>query len=114
MYRFVDKFLPAAICERKVYPVLCGWYRGRPGDGRVKLHLPDGHADFIFSVAAEEYGLLACLFLIGLFGFVVIRGYAQSLIARDMFSMLAVSGRTQFGVQAAIQASSLSLIPPKA
>ena len=67
-----------------------GWYGVGPGDGQVKLHLPDGHADFIFSVAAEEYGLLACLFLIGLFGFVVIRGYAQSLIARDMFSMLAV------------------------
>ena len=85
------------------------------GDGQVKLHLPDAHADFIFSVAAEEYGLLACLFLIGLFGFVVIRGYAQSLIARDMFSMLAVSGlATQFGVQAAIHmASSLNLIPTK-
>ncbi len=92
-----------------------GWYGVGPGDGRVKLHLPDAHADFIFSVAAEEYGLIACLFLIGLFGFVVIRGYAQSLIAKDMFSMLAVSGlATQFGVQAAIHmASSLNLIPTK-
>ena len=92
-----------------------GWYGVGPGDGRVKLHLPDAHADFIFSVAAEEYGLIACLFLIGLFGFIVIRGYAQSLIAKDMFSMLAVSGlATQFGVQAAIHmASSLNLIPTK-
>ncbi len=92
-----------------------GWYGVGPGDGQVKLHLPDAHADFIFSVAAEEYGLLACLFLIGLYGFVVIRGYAQSLFSEDMFSMLAVSGLvTQFGIQAAIHmASSLALIPTK-
>ena len=114
----VDKFFAGGNLqtERSIQSfVEGGWYGVGPGDGQVKLHLPDGHADFIFSVAAEEYGLLACLFLIGLFGFVVIRGYAQSLIARDMFSMLAVSGlATQFGVQAAIHmASSLNLIPTK-
>ena len=114
----VDKFFAGGNLqtERSIQSfVEGGWYGVGPGDGQVKLHLPDAHADFIFSVAAEEYGLLACLFLIGLFGFVVIRGYAQSLIARDMFSMLAVSGlATQFGVQAAIHmASSLNLIPTK-
>ena len=114
----VDKFFTGGNLqtERSIQSfVEGGWYGVGPGDGRVKLHLPDAHADFIFSVAAEEYGLIACLFLIGLFGFIVIRGYAQSLIAKDMFSMLAVSGlATQFGVQAAIHmASSLNLIPTK-
>ena len=35
------------------------------GDGIVKLHLPDAHSDFIFAVAAEEYGAIACLALLG-------------------------------------------------
>jgi cell division protein FtsW len=81
----------------------------------VKLHLPDAHADFIFSVAAEEYGLLACLFLISVYGFFVLRGFSRSVSGEGMFTLLAVSGLTmQFGVQAAIHmASSVDLIPTK-
>ena len=114
----VNKFLDGGSLqtERSIQSfVEGGWVGVGPGDGKVKLHLPDAHADFIFSVAAEEYGLMACLFLIGLYGFIVIRGYAQSLFSQDMFAMLAVSGlSTQFGLQAAIHmASSLDLIPTK-
>ena len=92
-----------------------GWFGVGPGDGTVKQYLPDAHADFIFSVAAEEYGLMACLLLIGAYIFVVIRGYAQSLNRPDMFTILAVSGlTTQFGLQAAIHmASSVDMIPTK-
>lgn len=92
-----------------------GWFGVGPGDGTVKQYLPDAHADFIFSVAAEEYGLMACLLLIGAYSFVVLRGYAQSLNRPDMFTILAVSGlTTQFGVQAAIHmASSVDIIPTK-
>lgn len=92
-----------------------GWYGVGPGDGLIKRHLPDAHADFIFSVAAEEYGVLACLLLIGIYGFIVIRSYAQSISAENMFAVLAVSGlATQLGIQAAIHmASTLDLIPTK-
>lgn len=92
-----------------------GWFGVGPGDGKIKHYLPDAHADFIFSVAAEEYGLLACLFLIGVYSFIVLRGYTQSLARPDMFAILAVSGlTTQFGVQAAIHmASSVDMIPTK-
>ena len=86
-----------------------------PGDGKVKHHLPDAHADFIFSVAAEEYGLFACLLLITLYAFFVLRGFSQSASGESLFSLIAGAGLSmQFGVQAAIHmASSVNLIPTK-
>jgi cell division protein FtsW len=45
-----------------------------PGEGRVKDVLPDAHADTVFAVAGEEFGLLLCLVIVGLFGFIVLRG----------------------------------------
>ena len=114
----IDKFLDGGgvQTERSIQSFAeGGWFGVGPGDGTVKQYLPDAHADFIFSVAAEEYGLMACLLLIGAYSFVVIRGYAQSLNRPDMFTILAVSGlTTQFGVQAAIHmASSVDIIPTK-
>ena len=50
-----------------------------PGDGTVKLHLPDAHSDFIFAVAGEEFGALACLTLLALYAFVVLRGFSRAL-----------------------------------
>ena len=41
-----------------------GWFGRGPGEGTVKDVLPDSHTDFIFAVAAEEYGLIACLILL--------------------------------------------------
>ncbi len=86
-----------------------------PGEGRVKEVLPDAHADFIFAVTGEEFGLLACLIIVGLFAFVVLRGFARVMKRDDLFVLLAVAGLlSQFAVQALINmASSVSLIPPK-
>ena len=86
-----------------------------PGDGTVKLHLPDAHSDFIFAVAAEEYGALACLSLIGLYGFIVLRGFARTMSDEGLFALIAGSSLlAQFGVQAAIHmASSADFIPTK-
>lgn len=86
-----------------------------PGEGRVKEVLPDAHADFIFAVTGEEFGLIACLFLVALFAFVVLRGFGRVMKRDDLFVLLAVTGLlAQFAVQALINmASSVSLIPPK-
>lgn len=86
-----------------------------PGDGKVKQYLPDAHADFIFSVAAEEYGLLVCLLIVCLYGFVVLRGFERSAARDNLFCLIAGAGLAmQFGVQAAIHmASSVDLIPTK-
>ena len=86
-----------------------------PGDGKVKHYLPDAHADFIFSVTAEEYGLLICLFIIGLYSFMVLRGFERAAARDNLFCLIAGAGLAlQFGVQAAIHmASSVDLIPTK-
>ncbi len=86
-----------------------------PGEGSVKFVLPDAHADFIFAVAGEEFGLLACTVLMALFGVVVWRALKVALDERDHFIQLAASGlAVMFGLQAVINmAVNLSLIPSK-
>ena len=86
-----------------------------PGEGTVKNFLPDAHADFVFAVAGEELGLIACLFIVGLFGFIVLRGFSRLLQESNLFVLLAATGLlTQFGLQAVINmATTLRLIPTK-
>src|ERR1044072_2166218 len=50
-----------------------GWFGLGPGEGIAKRSLPDSHTDFVFAVAAEEFGIILCLALGSLFAFVVIR-----------------------------------------
>ncbi len=92
-----------------------GLFGRGPGEGHVKEVLPDAHADFIFAVAGEEFGLVLCLVLVGLFAFVVLRGFARVIKDKDLFVLLAVSGLlVQFGLQAIINmASATNLMPPK-
>lgn len=86
-----------------------------PGEGSVKSVLPDAHTDFVFAVAGEEFGLFACLILVGLFAFVVLRGFARVIKETNLFVLLASSGLlVQFGLQALINiGSTLRLIPTK-
>jgi cell division protein FtsW len=69
----------------------------------------------VFAVAGEELGLVSCLIIIALFGFVVLRGLSRLLQEGDLYVVLAASGLLiQFGLQAAINmASALQLIPAK-
>ncbi|MEB3702901.1 Lipid II flippase FtsW [Candidatus Bealeia paramacronuclearis] len=86
-----------------------------PGEGIVKRHLPDAHADFIFAVAAEEFGMILCLILVVIFGLIVIRSFSRIFTEHNLFVVLAVTGLiVQFGLQAIINmASTLSLMPTK-
>jgi cell division protein FtsW len=86
-----------------------------PGEGRVKNVLPDAHADFVFAVAGEEFGLILCMVILALFAFIVVRGLLRLLAETDLFVVLASAGLlTQFGLQAFVNmASSLHLIPTK-
>ncbi|MCI5060159.1 MAG: putative lipid II flippase FtsW [Alphaproteobacteria bacterium] len=86
-----------------------------PGQGTVKLGLPDVHADFIFSTLAEEFGLIFVLLLIGLYGYIILRGMNRVMDSGNLFVMLSVGGLLgMFGVQALIHmGSALSLLPAK-
>lgn len=92
-----------------------GWFGLGPGEGIAKRSLPDSHTDFVFAVAAEEFGIILCLAMLALFAFVVIRTLSRAYTNEDMFSRFAASGLAiLFGVQAAINMSvNLQLIPAK-
>ena len=86
-----------------------------PGEGTVKETLPDAHADFIFAVLGEEFGLLVCISVVALYGLIVCRGAFRLMAEENLFAFLAVSGLlASFGLQAFINmASALEVIPTK-
>ena len=86
-----------------------------PGEGTVKAQLPDAHTDFVMAVAGEEFGLVVCLMILGLFAFVTLRSLSRASKETSLFITLAATGlAVQFGLQAAINmASTIQLIPAK-
>jgi cell division protein FtsW len=92
-----------------------GLFGKGPGEGVVKRNVPDAHADFVFAVAGEEFGLILCLVLVGLFAFVVIRSLLRVMNDSSLFVIMGTAGiALQFALQAFINmASALHLIPTK-
>src|SRR5262249_56157857 len=77
--------------------------------------LADAYGDFVYAVAAEEFGLLASLGLIAAFFWLAFRGLSRASRLNEPFEQLAAAGLvTLVVVQAAIHiAVNLSLIPAK-
>lgn len=50
-----------------------GFFGTGPGGGTAKTILPDAHTDFIAAVIVEEFGLMACLVLLLVLGFIILR-----------------------------------------
>jgi cell division protein FtsW len=93
-----------------------GGFLGRgPGEGTIKTALPDAHTDFIFAVVAEEYGVIACLVLLGLFAFVVMRALVRAAQESDAATRLSIQGLALlFGLQALINMGvNVGLLPAK-
>jgi cell division protein FtsW len=117
----VDTFLnpegdAAYQVNRALDAIAAGGVFGRgPGEGVIKRALPDAHADFVFAVAAEEFGLIASIGLIVLFGALAFRGLSRASRLNEPFEQLAASGLiTLLVAQAAIHiAVNLSLLPAK-
>ncbi len=117
----IDSFLdPSSHENYQVSKSLSAFHSGGlfgkgPGEGVVKGHIPDSHADFIFAVAGEEYGIVICIFISLVFAFIVIRSLLSLLNKQDEFSVLASSGIiAQLAIQSVINISvSLNLLPTK-
>jgi cell division protein FtsW len=92
-----------------------GWFGKGPGEGTVKRILPDAHTDFIFAVTGEEFGVLACLLIVAIFAFVVMRGLFLAARSEDPFCRLAAAGLVLlFGTQSVINmAVNVHLMPAK-
>jgi cell division protein FtsW len=92
-----------------------GLFGKGPGEGIVKKYVPDAHADFVFAVAGEEFGLIVCLLIVGLFSFIVLRSLSRAMEDSSIFIVMATAGISiQFGLQAFVNmASTLHLIPTK-
>ncbi len=92
-----------------------GWFGVGPGEGTFKRVIPDSHADFVFSVAGEEFGIVLCFLIMGIFAFIVLRGLSTALKEHDDFTRYAVGGLvTVFGLQSAINMCvNLQLMPAK-
>ena len=117
----IDRFLDPTTgdnfqVEKSIEAFQNGGLLGRgPGEGEVKIHLPDSHTDFIFAVAAEEFGVIFCLIIVGLFLFVVIKSVMRLWHERDSFIIIATAGLlTQFAMQALINMGvSVQMFPAK-
>jgi cell division protein FtsW len=92
-----------------------GWLGKGPGEGTVKRILPESHTDFIFAVGAEEFGIVLCLAILGLFAFIVIRTLRRAMRSDEPFLRFAAAGLSiLFGLQSAINmAVNLHLMPAK-
>lgn len=86
-----------------------------PGEGIVRSTIPDAHTDFIYAVAAEEYGVFLCLIIVFLYAFILIRSMMISCKDNNMFIVLSASGlAVSFGLQSMVNmGSTLHLIPTK-
>ena len=92
-----------------------GWFGVGPGEGYYKKLIPDSHADFVFAVAGEEYGIIMCFLIMMLFAFVVLRGLNTALKEQDEFTRYAVAGLVcVFGFQSIINMGvNLQMMPAK-
>jgi cell division protein FtsW len=91
------------------------WFGQGPGEGIVKRIIPDAHTDFIFSVAAEEFGIVFCIALVAIFTVLVLRGLSHAYRERNDFNRFAVAGLVlQMGIQSIINIGvNLELLPAK-
>lgn len=124
----IDKFLNAGVDGPATNPgnsfqsdvavdsfVQGGWFGKGPGEGTLKRILPDSHTDFIFAVTGEEFGVIAALVVMGIFAFIVLRGFTLAMRNEDPFCRFASAGLIMlFGLQSAINMGvNLHLLPAK-
>lgn len=114
--RFLDSGEKNYQVERSLDAFVNGSLFGTgPGNGVVKKYIPDAHTDFIFAVIGEEYGILSCIILIGVFAYFITRIVKYLIDEDDVFSYLALCGlMMQFTMQVIVNIGvSMRLLPTK-
>lgn len=91
-----------------------GLFGTGPGEGLVKTQIPEAHTDFIFAVIAEEFGLVAIVAVMAIYGLIVIRGFRAAARIEDGFARTAAAGLfALFAIQAVINIGvNLAIVPP--
>ncbi len=85
------------------------------GNSRQKyLFLPFAESDFILSVIGEEIGLIGILFVVGIFLYLIVKGWLVAIRAKDRFSCYLATGITAvIAVQTALNIAVVcGAIPP--
>jgi cell division protein FtsW len=85
-----------------------------PGESKQRdFFLPESYGDFVFSIVGEEYGFVGTISLLGLFLFILIRGFKIAKFAHDAFGRhLAVAVTCAITLYALINAGvTLGILP---
>lgn len=76
--------------------------RGIPNSRQKWFYLPAPHNDYIASVIAEEIGFVGMLFVLGLYGLLVFRGFSVAHRAPDEYSAMVAAGCTVMLISSAL------------
>ncbi|HLX13109.1 MAG TPA: putative peptidoglycan glycosyltransferase FtsW [Bacteroidota bacterium] len=85
-----------------------------PGESKQRdLFLPESYGDFVFSIVGEEYGLVGTIVVMGLFLFIMVRGFRIARRAMDDFGRnLAITVTCAITLYALVNASvTLGMVP---
>ncbi len=61
-----------------------------PGNGVLKNKIPEANSDYIFSVIAEEYGLLGCLIILTIFFIISYQGFKKIYSSNSHFIQISL------------------------
>ncbi|WBW95859.1 rod shape-determining protein RodA [Oceanirhabdus sp. W0125-5] len=64
------------------------------GNGSQYLFVPESHTDFIFAVIGEEWGLMGAIFILLLYGYLIVRFIHISKKSKDIFGKIICVGIT--------------------
>lgn len=88
--------------DNSLYAIGSGGFLGQGlGDSKMKhLYVSEAQSDFIFAIVCEELGFAGAAFILGLFAFLIYRGYKIAMRCNTRFGMLLVLGiMVQVGLQ---------------
>tara|TARA_X000000368_G_scaffold417727_1_gene414944 strand:+ start:8167 stop:9276 length:1110 start_codon:yes stop_codon:yes gene_type:complete len=84
-----------------------------PGNGTLKINLPEAYTDYIYAVIAEEFGVIGCIFILFIFLFIAYRVFIRLYDEKNHFLQISLfSLIIYFSFQALIHISvNISLTP---